>query len=240
MHDEEETGNGIIIRLPLLAFQLVMFLTAFIYSSCVTNLIYIFLLNFQQKFNLILILRTQVCSLRDENAKLKKRIECFQKKEDLCKCKLPIFEQLIKSDSGVHFYTGIPTISTFKHLQQFISPYVRHLWRGAKHTSTKIKRKFKSTPNRLGPKRKLPGDDQFLLMWMKLRLNTPMRDLATRFGISETTCSRIFSSWARASANVLKSFVFSPDQGTINATKPPRFSPVKNLTMIIDCSELFT
>ena len=170
---------------------------------------------------------------------MKKRIECLQKKEDLCKCNLPIFEQLIKSDSDVNFYTGIPTISTFKHLQQFISPYVRHLWRGAKHTSTKIKRKFKATPNRLGPKHKLPGDDQFLLMWVKLRLNTPMRDLATRFGISETTCSRIFSSWARASANVLKSLVFSPDQGTINATKPLRFSAVKDLTMIIDCSELF-
>ena len=157
------------------------------------------------------------------------------KEEDLCKCKLPIFEQL-ESDSGVNFYTGIPTISTFKHLQEFISSYVRHLWRGAKHTSTKNKRKFKSTPNRLGPKRKLPGYDQFLLMWVKLRLNTPMRDLATRFGISETTCSRTFSSWARASANVLKSFVFSPGQGTINATKPPRFPSVKNLTMIIDCS----
>ena len=179
IHDEEETGNGIIIRLPLLAFQLVMFLTAFIYSSCVTNFIYILLLSCQQKFNLILILRTQVCSLRDENAKLKKRIECLQKKEDLCKCKLPIFEQLIKSDSDVNFYTGIPTISTFKYLQQFISTYVRHLWRGAKHTSTKIERKFKSTPNRLGPKRKLPGDDQFPLMWMKLRLNTRMRGLAT-------------------------------------------------------------
>ena len=146
MHDEEETGNGIIIRLPLLAFQLVMFLTAFIYSSCVTNFVYIFLLSCQQKFNLILILHTQVCSLRDENAKLKKRIECLQKKEDLCKYKLPTFEQLI-SDSDVNFYTGIPTISTFKHLQQFISPYVRHLWVGAKHTSTKIKRKFKSTPS---------------------------------------------------------------------------------------------
>ena len=156
-----------------------MFLTTFIYSSCVTNFIYIFLLSCQQKFNLIIILRTQVCSRRDENAKLKKRIECLQKKEDLCKYKLPIFEQLIKSDSDVNFYTGIPTISTFKHLQQFISPYVRHLWRGAKYTSTKIQRKLKSTPNRLGPKRKLPGDDQFLLMWMKLRLNTPMRDLAT-------------------------------------------------------------
>ena len=87
-------------------------------SSCiyVTNFIYIFFLSCQEKFNLILILCTQVCSLRDEKAKLKKRIECLQTKEDLCKCKLPIFEQLIKSDSDVNFYTGIPTISTFKHL----------------------------------------------------------------------------------------------------------------------------
>ena len=39
VHDEshEETENGIVIRLRLLAFQLVVVLTAFIYSSCVTN-----------------------------------------------------------------------------------------------------------------------------------------------------------------------------------------------------------
>ena len=78
VHDEEETRNGI-IRLPLLAFQLVMFLTAFIDSSCVTNFVYVFLLSCHQKFNLILILRTHLCSLRDENAKLKKRIECLQR-----------------------------------------------------------------------------------------------------------------------------------------------------------------
>ena len=66
----------------------------------------------------------------------------------------------------------------------------------------KIKRKFRSTPNRLGPKRKLPGDDQFPLMWKKLRLNTPMRDLATRIGISETTCSKIFSSYARRASKI--------------------------------------
>ena len=94
MHDEEETGNGIIIRLPLLAFQLVMFLTAFIYSSCVTNFIYIYLLSCQRKFNLIFILRTQVCSLRDENAKLKKRIECLQKKEIYVNVNYPYLNNL--------------------------------------------------------------------------------------------------------------------------------------------------
>ena len=72
-----------------------------------------------------------------------------------------------------------------------------------------------------------------------MRLNLPMRDLANRFNISLSTCSRVFSSWTKASAAILKSFVFVPDQGTINATRPPRFSSFKNLNMIIDCSELF-
>ena len=72
--------------------------------------------------------------------------------------------------------TGIPNVNTFKKLEEFIAPYVRHLWRGAKHTSTKIKRKFRSTPGLFGPQRKISGLDQFLLMWMKLRLNLPMRD----------------------------------------------------------------
>ena len=38
---------------------------------------------------------------------------------------------------------------------------------------------------------------------------------------------------------MLQSFVFVPDQGTINAVKPERFSMMRNLNMIIDCSEIF-
>ena len=130
-------------------------------------------------------------------------------------------------------------MSTFQKLQEFIAPYVRHLWRGKKVTPTKIKRKFKFIPDCFGPPRKMCGLDQFLLMWMKLRLNAPMRDLANRFNVSTSTCSRIFSSCAKASAAILKSFVYVPDQSAINATKPSRFSSIRNLNMIIDCSELF-
>ena len=83
------------------------------------------------------------------------------------------------------------------------------------------------------------GLDQFLLMWTKLRLNAPMRDLANRFNVSTSTCSRIFCSWTKASAAILKSFIYVPDHGAISATKPSRFSSIRNLNMIIDCSELF-
>ena len=187
-----------------------------------------------------MILRAQVQSLKDENERLKGQIKRLEKKQEACRCNSSLFEHIIKTDDDVNFYSGIPNIETFVRLQEFIAPFVRHLWRGAKHTSTKIKRKFRSsTPGIFGPQRKLCNADQFLLMWMKLRLNAPMRDLANRFGISTSTCSRYFSSWVRASATVLKSFVFVPDQGTINAVKPERFYSIRNLNMIIDCSELF-
>ena len=106
-------------------------------------------------------------------------------------------------------------------------------------TSTKIKRKFKTLPSRFGPARKMSGLDQFLLMWMKLRLNLTNHDLADRFKISRTTLSRTFSSWLKASAIVLRTYIFVPDQGVVNVTKPSRFSNVINLNMIIDCSEFF-
>ena len=230
-----QNSGGIFVNL----LQVILFLYGFICVGDILNFVYVFAVGCRQKINVILILRAQVLSLRDENERLKNQINHLKKKEESCKCKLSLFEQLVKNDDDVNFYTGIPNVATFRNLQEFIAPYIRHLWRGAKQTSTKIKRKFRSDPCRFGPQRKLNGLDQFLLMWMKLRLNPPMRDLANRFNISISTCSRIFSSWTRASATILKSFVFVPDQGTINVTKPPRFSSIQHLNMIIDCSELF-
>ena len=43
----------------------------------------------------------------------------------------------------------------------------------------------------------------------------------------------------RAMALVLRPMIYIPDQGLINITSPQRFSGVKNINSIIDCSELF-
>ena len=69
---------------------------------------------------------------------------------------------------------------------------------------------------RMGPGRKLISIDQFLQMLMKIRLNVPLHDLANRFNISDSSCCSIFASWLKASAMVMKSFVYMPDQGLIN------------------------
>ena len=116
---------------------------------------------------------------------------------------------------------------------------MRRRWVGLKETKTKLVRKFCKTPKRFGPKRKLHGKDEFLLCLMRLRLGLLGEDLQDRFNVSSALCSRIFSSWLRASAQVLGTNVFVPDQGTLNVTKPPHFKPAHNLHSIIDGTEIF-
>ena len=156
-----------------------------------------------------------------------------------CVCNLPMHQRLLKKPSDCLFYTGIESVSLFEKLSEFIRPYVKRRWLGSKLTSTALKRKFSKQPNRMGPKRKLDAKDEFLMLCMRLRLGLLEQDLANRFNISLTTTSRIVRSWLKVSANILKSFVFIPDQGSLNAVKPPQFKGISNLHTIIDATELF-
>ena len=125
----------------------------------------------------VLILKTLLESALEENKLLKLEVARLRKSRFACSCKSPVHEQLFQKDKDVHFYTGISSLSIFHKLHSFISKYVRQLWVGPKFTSTSIKRKFRTVPKRMGPPRKLNSCDQFLLMLMKLCLNSPMYDL---------------------------------------------------------------
>ena len=190
--------------------------------------------------NAIVILRTLLLSAQEENIRLKSEIESLRKFKQSCICRRPLSEQLLKNDDDVMFYTGLKNIFVFDKLADYIGQYVRQLWVGPKHTSTKIKRKLKSdVPKHFGPSRKLSIRDQFLFLMMKLRLDPPLKDLSNRFKVSLSTGHRIFSSWSKSSAKVLRSLIFVPDQGIINATRPSRFSSYTNLNSIADCFEVF-
>ena len=183
----------------------------------------------QKKELLLTRLRSNCKVLRLENQKLKKD----------CICKLPIHEVTIKDDKSCLFYTGIEKVSTFNKLFDFIFPFVKRRWVGFKFTSTILKRKFSKIPKRMGPERKLCGKDEFLMLLMKLRLALLEKDLANRFKVSLTTTSRIVRTWLKVTSSILQSFVFIPDQGTLNVTKPPVFKSISNLHSIIDATELF-
>jgi hypothetical protein len=97
----------------------------------------------------------------------------------------------------------------------------------------------KTNPQRFGPARKLSSKSEFLMTLMKLRLGLLSKDLAKRFDISETLCSRIVLACLRACSIALKCLVYMPDAETLISTKPERFRNLPDLNSIIDCTELF-
>ena len=188
----------------------------------------------------ILVLKTLILSLEEENKRLKAELDSLREFKQSCTCKQNLVEKLLKTDADVLFYTGFKNLTNFNKMAEHIGPYVRQLWLGPKRTSTEIKRNLKSAvPKRFGPPRKLSNSEQFLFLMMKLRIDPPLQDLSTRFNVSLSTGQRIFSSWVRTTAKVMSPLVYIPDQGFINATRPPRFASYPNLSGIADCFELF-
>ena len=104
--------------------------------------------------------------------------------------------------------------------------------------SSSLKRQFMKNPKPQGQGRKLKSQDEFLMLMIRLCLNLLIKDLAQRFNVSSLV-TYITTSWLRAAAKVLKSFIFIPSQGTLNLTKPPQFDVVRNLHSIIDGTEIF-
>ena len=179
---------------------------------------------------------SEILKLRKQNKYLKQKLSEIKSN---CTCKIPLHKKLLTTPKDCLFHTGIATVRLFQKLHDFIKPYVRRRWRGASHTSTKLKRKFVGVPKRMGPERKLPSSyDEFLLLMMRLRLGLFNEDLSKRFCISVSLTSSIIRTWLRATASCIGKFVFVPDQGILNIVKPQHFKPASRLHSIIDATEI--
>lgn len=81
---------------------------------------------------------------------------------------------------------------------------------------------FDSLLNMLLPLLKVPSclfaHDQLLLVLMKLRLATPLKDLSYRFNISISQVSVIFHLWLDVMSRELKQLIVWPDRGIIMKT----------------------
>lgn len=171
-------------------------------------------------------LKKEITSLKASVYKLKNKVYC---------------EDILQNNDDVNFYTGIPSLSLFNKLHAQIAQYVTRRWTGAKRVLKNVRSLKKSSRfgHKFGPNRKLTSKSEFLMMLMKLRLGLLSKDLAKRFDISETLCSRIFFAWLRAASIVLRSMIFIPDEEKLIGSKPERFRKLKTLHSIIDCTELF-
>ena len=166
---------------------------------------------------------------------LNTRIKSLEKK---CVCQQPIDKVMLKSDKDVLFYTSIKSISIFDILFSYIKPLVRRKWRGP-NCQTAIVRSFKKSPKKIGPKPKLSAREEFLMCLMKIKLGLLHEDLSRRFNVSKTLASRIFSTWVRATASVVKSFVYVPDMEKIISSRPTKFDNFSKLHSIADATEIF-
>ena len=141
------------------------------------------------------------------------------------------------------FYTGIPSINTFNGLYEFLAPKVKKIryWRGPSRTSTPVRR-FSAAPRKSGVVRRLTGQDELLLVLMKLRLGLLSRDLADRFGLSPSATSRIITTWLKfLTKTLVPHLLFNPPRDAVIATLPRKFrnSGYMNVRHIIDCTEVF-
>ena len=167
-----------------------------------------------------------------------RKIYKLQKELCTCTCKKPTYSQLLKTDKDVQFYTRLKTKEMFNKLHDFIAPFVKKRWKGVK-VVVKNARRCLNPGKKRGPSRKLHSKDEFFLTLTRLRLGLLLNDLSGRFAISAALCSQVFLCWIRATAKVLITMVFQPDQGVLNVTAPNHFSGIRNIHSIIDCSELF-
>ena len=90
-----------------------------------------------------------------------------------------------------------------------------------------------------GPKRKMRLVDEYLMVFMRLRLGLLEQDLAQRFCVSVSTVSRVLITWYNVLATHLKNLIVWSTREVIQAKMPESFKKFLNTRVIIDCTEFF-
>ena len=135
---------------------------------------------------------------------------------DSSKNGVPFSEESLQDDEYVKFYTGLPNFKVLKAVFDFASP--------ANASTTK-----------------LTHFQEFMVTLMKLRLDTPLKDLAYRFDVCSSTVSRIMLKWLTILDTALQDLVFWPTREALQKTMPGCFraSFGNKVTVILDCFEIF-
>lgn len=123
-----------------------------------------------------------------------------------------------------------------------LKPKANHMsyWKGEKQNREKeYQKNGKEKP---GPKRKLRLIDEFLLVFMRLRLGLLQEDIARRFHISVSTCNSIWRTWIRFLSNeMVPLLLFWPSREAVQSNMPDCFKQrYPNTRVILDCTEIRT
>ena len=143
-------------------------------------------------------------------------------------------------DLKTRFYTGFVNFGTFMVIFNSLSLIIGKLnyWNGKDSLKEKeyLENDVKQKP---GPQRKMRRLDEFLLVFMRLRLGLLEQDLAQRFCVSVSTVSRVLITLYNVLAANLKHLIVWPSKEVIATNMPDCFKKFPNTRIILDCTEFF-
>lgn len=142
--------------------------------------------------------------------------------------------ELSNDNSAIHFYTGFPDYTSLLCCFDFLGEAAHNLkyWYGSKNKSSEISNK--------GPSRALTPLNEFFLVLCRLRLGLLERDLAYRFGVSQSTVSRICITWINFLYVKFKEVPIWPSREHVNENMPKCFrESYPSTRCIIDATEIY-
>ncbi|XP_029931411.1 uncharacterized protein LOC115376084 [Myripristis murdjan] len=109
-------------------------------------------------------------------------------------------EKLRDSAADIQRHTGLPDYSTFLTLYRFLRPKgsgQMQYWGSVFKPPplSVLQGRQRSGGNELGRHRKLSPMDELLLTLIRLWRGSPRKELASRFGVSESVVTRVFITW---------------------------------------------
>ena len=140
-------------------------------------------------------------------------------------------EDIQHDDKMFAFYTGFISFKVFSHFFDFLGPAVYQLnyWGSKERVDVLRQRSFKLDPK-----------NQLFLLLVKLRLNLKLKDLAYRFGISQSQASRYITTWICFLYQEFKELDWMPEVSQVHGTLPTAFKENYHTTYaLIDGSEVF-
>ena len=140
-------------------------------------------------------------------------------------------ESISDNDQKVKFYTGFSTFAALMVCFNFLGPCVNKLV----YRSTAAEEKSNK-----GRKRILSPLNEFFLLLVRLCLGLFEKDLAYRFGISQSSVSRILITWINFVYLQLKQIPLWPPRALVLSNMPNTFKMKYPTTrVIIDATEIF-
>ena len=141
-------------------------------------------------------------------------------------------ESIANDDTKVMFYTGFPSYDHLKICFDFLGPATKQLiYRDSKRVFDQSNK---------GRPRSLPPMEEFFLTLVRLRLGLLEQDIAYRFGVSQSTVSRIFTTWINFLYIQFRQIPLWPPKEFVCAHMPKIFKEQYPSTrVIIDATEVF-